>query len=126
MDVNKVVFGNFSIGPKNGGAKESREKQEAQQNAQISGEFKNVDAETVFSALNVAGLQNKAHIAHPERKEINPNDYLSEDRINDIEAMMGKFENGVGVISDAIEEELPGFFAADTRNALAAKIFAQE
>ena len=76
--------------------------------------------------MNIAGLQNKAQIAHPEKKEVNPSDYLTEDRISDIEAMMGKFEDGVGKIADAIEAELPGFFAQDTKNALAAKIFAQE
>ena len=125
MDVNKVVFGNFSIGAQKGEAKKSEEREETNK-ASVGSEAKNIDSEALFDALNIAGLQNKAQIAHPEKKEVNPSDYLTEDRISDIEAMMGKFEDGVGKIADAIEAELPGFFAADAKNALAAKIFAQE
>ena len=126
MDINKVVFGNFSVGARQSEAKKSEKREEESAKANVGSEAKNFDAEAVFDALNIAGLQNKAQIAHTEKKEVNPSDYLTEDRISDIEAMMGKFEDGVGKIADAIEAELPGFFAADAKNALAAKIFAQE
>lgn len=126
MDINKVVFGNFSIGARKGEAKKSETREEESPKANVGGEAKNFDAEAVLDALKIAGLQNKAQIAHPEKKEVNPSDYLTEDRISEIEAMMGKFDDGVSKIADAIEAELPGFFAADAKNALAAKIFAQE
>ncbi len=125
MDINKVVFGDFSIGARKNEAKKS-ETQEEPSKASVAGEAKSVDAEAVLDALNIAGLQNKAQIARAEKKEIDPSEFLSEERIADIEAMMGKFEDGVDKIANAIEAELPGFFAADAKNALAAKIFAQE
>jgi len=125
MDINKVTFGNFSIGAKRGNAQRSDEKQEAPK-ANVGGETKSIDSEALFNAMNIAGLQNKVNISSVERREINPADYLTEDRISDIEAMMGKFEDGVGTIANAIEAELPGFFAEDVKNALAAKIYAEE
>ena len=125
MDINKVVFGNFGLSAQKNNAKKSEAKEEAVK-ANVGGEAKNLDAEAVFNALNIAGLQNKAQIAKAEKKEINPADYLTQDRIADIEAMMGKFEDGVGVVADAIENEFPGFFAADAKNALAAKLYAAE
>ena len=124
MDINKVVFGNFSVGARNARPqKNDEENKQVQENAQSTS--KNVDAEEVLSALNFAGIQNKFQFVGPEKKEINPADYLTEDRIADIEAMMGKFEDGVSVAADAIENEFPGFFKADVRNALAAKIYAE-
>ena len=125
MDINKITFGDFSIGAKRGNAQKSDEKQEAPK-ASVGGETKSINADALFSAMNIAGLQNKVQISQAERKEVNPSDYLSEERISDIEAMMGKFEDGVGVVANAIENELPGFFAEDTKNALAARIFAAE
>ena len=126
MDINKVVFGDFSIGAKNAQSKKSEAKEEKSSNVNVGSETKSVDAEAMYNALDMIGLQNKVQIAKPERKEVNPLDYLSEDRIADIEAMMGDFENGVSAIADAIDGELPGFFAQDAKLALAAKIFAQE
>lgn len=123
MEINKVVFGNFSIGAKANNTQQQEVKDEAQK-AQTGVEQKDAYAESVFSAMNIAGMQNMTQIARAERKEINPADYLSADRIADIEAMMGKFDDGVGTVADTIEQELPGFFAADVKNALAAKIFA--
>ena len=125
MDINKVVFGNFSMGPQRGRSEKEEVKEEAQTSANVGSE-KKLDAETVYNALDAVAVQNKAQIVQTDKKEVNPADYLSDDRMKDIEAMMGKFENGVGTIADAIEEELPGFFAADIKNALAARIFAQE
>ena len=60
------------------------------------------------------------------RKEVNPNDYLSEERISDIEAMMAEFDNGVNAVANTIEAEFPGMFAQAQKNALAARVFAQE
>lgn len=126
MEINKVAFGNFSIGAKANNAQKQEVKEEAQKAQAGVGGQQSVNAESVFSALNIAGMQNLSQINRSERKEINPADYLSADRIADIEAMMGKFDDGVSKVADTIEQELPGFFAADAKNALAAKIFAGE
>jgi hypothetical protein len=125
MDINKVVFGNFSLGAKNARPQKNEEK-EAPVEEKSTSESKTLDATQVLSALDAAGMQNKLKIAGPERKNVNPLEYLSEDRISDIEAMMGKFENGVNNIADVIENEFPGFFSTDAKNALAAKLYAQE
>ena len=126
MDINKVTFGEFSIGAKQSRTQKEEQKEEATENKGIAEEFESIDAEAFLNAMDIAGIQNKAQISRTERKQVNPSDFLDETRIADIEAMMGKFEDGVGVVANAIEREFPGFFAPDTKNALAAKIFAQE
>ena len=126
MDINKITFGNFSIGSKRENLKQEAQKDDSPKANVADVESKKVDSEAFLNAMDIAGIQNKAQITVKENKGINPADFLSEDRISDIEAMMGKFENGVGTIADAIEVEFPGFFAPDTKNALAAKIYAQE
>ena len=125
MEINSVGFGNFSIGAKSANAQKNDEKQEAPK-ASVSGEQKSIDSEALFNAMNIAGLQNKVQISQTGRKEINPSDYLDENRIADIEAMMGEFENGVDARADILENEFPGFFADDTKYALAARMFAAE
>jgi len=124
MEINKVRIGDFSIGAK-GASPEKKEVQDEAKKEQVKAEAREVEA-GFSDALNIAGLQNKVQINRVDKKDINPADYLSEDRIADIEAMMGKFSSGVDKIADAIELELPGFFAADVKNALAAKIYAAE
>ena len=129
MEINQVKFGNYSIGTSQSGAKknENREANDTQQNVnQQAFQANNFDVEAMFSAMNIAGLQNKAQINKAETKAVNPSDYLSEDRISDIEAMMAEFDSGVNEIANTIEAEFPGVFADDKKYALAANIFAQE
>ena len=85
----------------------------------------NFDAENYFNALGMVGAQNMAFISKTD-KIPNPSDYLSEERISNIEAMMAEFDMGVDEIANTIEAEFPGMFAADQKNALAANIFAAE
>ena len=127
MEVNQVRFGNYSIGSKSaqagrsGGAQKDesvKEEKKEQLNAQV-------EADNIFNALDIAGLQNKMQINAVSQKEVNPKNYLSEERIQDIEAMMGDFEAGVNSVANIIESEFPGVFANDAKNALAASIFAQ-
>ena len=125
MDINKVVFGDYSLGAKSNNAQKLEEQQEAPK-ASVESETKSVDAEAVFNAMNIAAMQNKAQITQVEKKEVNPADHLAENRIADIEeAMMGKFEDGVNTVANVIREEFP-WLAEDAILALAAKIFAQE
>ncbi len=123
--VNKIIIGDFSIGAKKSNAQKQEAEKEAPK-ASVGSEEKRIDADALFNAMNIAGMQNKAQITRSESKVVNPADYLTEDRISDIEAMMGEFENGVGAIADVITDEFPGAMAEDAVNALAAKIFAAE
>ena len=125
MDINKVTFGEFSIGAKQSRARKEEQNEETEEKSSVAKDVKSIDAEAFLEAMSIAGIQNKAQISRSENKEVNPSDFLDEKRITDIEAMMGKFEDGVSVVANAIESEFPGFFAPDTKNALAAKIFAQ-
>ena len=127
MDINQVRFGNYSLGnPKTASQKNEGKAEEKAKNAVNEGETQKFDVENLFNAMNIAGLQNKAQIEKASKKEVNPADYLSESRVSDIEAMMGKFENGVNEIANAIEVEFPQTFSQAQKNALAARIFAQE
>ena len=126
MDINQVRFGSYSIGnPKSGTRKKEEMPKENLAQEANEGGVKKSNADDFFAAMNIAGLQNKANIKLPEQKEINPADYLSDDRISDIEAMMGDFEAGVGQVADVIEVEFPNVFTQAQKQALAANIFAQ-
>ena len=127
MEVNQIRLNNFTIGSKSSSTRKNEEgkteeKVGKETNAQVSAS----KADDFFSALNIAGIQNKAQINMVSRKEVNPSDYLSNDRISDIEAMMAEFDNGVNAVANAIEAEFPGMFAPVQKNALAARVFAQE
>ena len=126
MDVNQVRFGNYTIGNSraNLSKKEEGKKENIQQQPQVQEGVK-VSAEDFYSAMNIAALQNKAQIA-VNKKEINPADYLSPERISDIEAAMGRFDSGVNRVADTIEQEFPGMFAPDAKLALAAQVFSRE
>lgn len=126
MDINQVKFGSYSIGNSRTGAKEGKkEAQEAKQPQVVNEATNQVSADKVYEALNFQGLQNLAQI-NVAKKEVNPEQYLTEDRIKDIEAMMGKFDDGVNKVANTIDAEFPGFFEEDAKLALAAQIFAQE
>lgn len=126
MDVNQVRFGNYSIGNSQGGApkKSEKEAKEAQQQPQYV-MAQNFDVDDYYSALGMVGMQNMAFVSKTDSIP-NPDDYLSQDRISDIEAAMAVFENGVDEIANTIDAEFPNMFAPDQRNALAAQIFAAE
>lgn len=77
--------------------------------------------EEVLDSMNLMGLMNKAQIGV---KSVNPRDYLSEDRIKDIEESMGIFEKGVEEHAKVIREEFGQIPLSEaTINALAAQAF---
>ncbi len=81
---------------------EKTQKEEvAQQKTELSSN--QVPAEQILDALATAGSFNAAQLGLGA-KNINPRDYLSEDRIKDIEKSMSKFDAGVeehlGVLKD--------------------------
>ena len=127
MDINQVKFGSYSIGTSFNGTqkKESKEAGETQVGVNQQNQAKQIDVDGMFNAMNIAGLQNKAQINRAETKTVNPSDYLSEDRIKDIEAMMAGFDSGVNTVANTIEQEFPGVFADSQKFALAAQIFAK-
>ena len=127
-EVNNVRFGNYSIGnPQQGSQKKANEGQVGQESAQPQNQTQSTfDPNSVMSALGNMGAYNLISINKAEAQAVNPADYLSEERMSDIEAMMAEFEAGVDTIATSIEEEFPGVFAQDYKNALAAQIYAQE
>ena len=66
------------------------------------------DPEAIFEAMQMSAIQNKA-IAFG--KFVNPKDYLSEDRIKDIETSMGAFEGNTETIKAAMDTEFKGVSA---------------
>lgn len=127
MDINQVRFGNYSIGSNQTSAKKNNDKLNEQAKEEVKTQVaQEKSADGVMSALNIAGMQNLAQVNVVAKKEVNPTDYLSEDRIADIEAMMGGFELGVNQIADVIEDEFPGMLSNEQKMALAAQIFDQE
>lgn len=126
MDINQVKFGSYAInssvlGNKKDLKKETANKETTTQSNQNVEQF---NPDGVLSALNAQGLQNMAQIS-VAKKEINPKDYLSDERIADIEAMMGKFNDGVEQTANIVGNELP-FVSEDMKYALAAQVFAKE
>ena len=120
-----VKFGDYSIGANSAGAKESKLKDENAKPLISEGtQTANVDPEKVFDSLNMQGVYNIAQVVKSDKNEIvDPTKFLSEDRINDIEAMMGKFDDGVGAIADKIKAEFPTL-SDKSAYALAARLFA--
>ncbi len=127
-EVNNVRFGNYSIGnSQQGSQKKANEGQVGQESAQPQNQTQSTfDPNSVMSALGNMGAYNLISINKAEAQAVNPADYLSEERMSDIEAMMAEFETGVDAIGNQIEAEFPGMFSVANRNALAAEIFAAE
>lgn len=125
MDINQVKFGSYSIANSNIASKKQEAPKKELQTTSNNENVKQFSADEVFNALTVAGLQNKAQINAVSKKEVNPADYLSAERIADIEAMMGKFDDGVQFTANIIGSEFPTM-AESSKQALAAQIFAQE
>jgi len=126
MDVNQVKFGSYSIGNSQTNSKQEKAKPNEVKDVVETGNLKQVSADEIFSAMDLQGIQNKAQVNLAQKREVNPNDYLTQDRIDDIEAMMGNFENGVLDAADTIDAEFPGLFKDADRLALAAQVFARE
>lgn len=125
MDINQVKFGSYSIANSNTASKNHEAPKKDLETASSQENVKQFSADEVFSALTVAGMQNKAQINAASKKEVNPADYLSADRIAEIEAMMGKFDDGVQMTANIVGSEFPKM-SESNKLALAAQIFAQE
>ena len=128
MDIRQVRLGEYFIGNSQGKAAKNNSKEagETQTQQTPSQEVKNFNVDGMFNAMNIAGMQNLSIISKNEQKMVDPANYLSEERISDIEAMMAGFENGVNMVANTIEAEFPGVFDDKQKNALAAGIFAKE
>ena len=126
MDVNQVRFGNYSIGNHQAQTKkENKELDEKSKQEVKTGKGSEKSPEGVMDALSIAGMQNMAQVNIVAKKEVNPTDYLSNERVADIEAMMADFELGVNQIADVLEDEFPGMLSDEKKLALAAQIFEQ-
>ena len=127
--TNRIGLGSQTIGNQTSAMakKGNKEASETQQQTQAQQQnVQNFNEKDFFNALSFVSQQNMVQINRPEAQAVNPSDYLSEERISDIEAMMAEFDSGVSGISNTIEAEFPGVFDEASKNALAARIFAGE
>lgn len=88
------------------GKDEKKAEEKQPQAPQVNNEAKDPDA--IFKAMQMSAMQNKA-IAFG--KFVNPKDYLSEDRIKDIEASMGVFEGAAEKTKTMMDDEFKGVSA---------------
>ena len=128
MEINQVKFGNYSIGTAANGTAKKNSKQAGETDAQTtqSQTSGKANPEGILDALGIAGMQNLAFISKSEVQAPNPSDFLSQERISDIEASMAEFEAGVNNIVNVLDGEFPGLFDDEQKYALAANIFAAE
>lgn len=102
----------------------SQNEKELQKETPVTSKQKGVEADEIFSALSVLGAQNFAAVSG--KNQINPADYLSEERIASIEESMKLFERNVEKYAGAIQEEFGDAFSDDVKYALAAEAFSRE
>ena len=127
MDINQVKIGNYSVGNSYGsGVKKESEKTQENAPQQQAVSAQTAKPEDVLNAMNLSAIFNQAYIEKPKAKEVNPAEYLSQDRMNDIEAMMAEFDNGVSHIAEIISGEFGDTLSGAKVNELAAKIYAGE
>ena len=129
MNVNRIGLGSQSIGnqPSSTAQKGKQEADETQQNLQAQKQnVQNFDEKDFFNALSFVSQQNMVQINRADAQAVDPTNYLSEERISDIEAMMAEFDSGVSNIANTIEAEFPEVFDEASKNALAARIYAGE
>jgi len=127
MDINQVQFGgSYSIGNSRPETKKQEEKKTEVAQKEVPSANTEANADKIFEAMNLDGLYFKNQIQQSQTKEVNPSDYLSDDRIGDIEAAMAEFESGVNNIASVIAQEFGSSISSEYANELAAKIYAGE
>ena len=103
-------------------AKAKKEEKEVKEEV-IVNKLETVEPEKVLDALNLLGAQNMAKVS---KTQINPADFLSEERIASIEESMKLFEQGVEKYAGAVKEEFGNAFSDNVVYALAAEAFSRE
>ncbi len=96
--------------------------EKAEQQASVAPETKSADPSKVLDALSFMGAQNLVNVSG--KSPVNPADFLSSDRISDIESSMIDFEDGTEEYAQAIKSEFGNMFSEETIYALAAEAFA--
>ena len=125
--INNVRIGNSQTGSTHARNAKTSEEQVNQNLAQnLEQQTKSTyNPDSILTAMGYEGAYNMMQINKSNSlNNVNPSDYLSEERISDIEAMMAEFETGVNNTANVIEGEFPGMFTEEQKNALAAQIFA--
>lgn len=121
--ISRISFnGTFNV-PKKSVNEDIKEKEEQKQPENTQ---KQVEPDKILEAMNYSGVLNLVNTKVPV---INPKDYLSEDRINDIENSMKNFQIGVDENLKALNDEfgeLPEFKTLNEADklAMAAQAFA--
>ena len=126
MEINQVRFGNYTIGnpTQRNNQKDETTAQEEQQPQVAQEPSRSVSGDDLLSAMDMVSLQNRPQINSTGTKGVDPTEFLNEERIADIEAMMAEFESGVNAAAQVIGEEFPELSEANV-NALAARFFAE-
>ena len=114
------LSGNYNYYQSDDSKKKAEEKNIQQ--ASSAQEAKSADPNKVLDALSFIGAQNFVKVA--EKTPVNPSDFLSDDRIKNIEDSMKLFEEGTEKYADVIKAEFGNVFSEDTVYALAANAFA--
>ena len=83
-----------------------------------------VAADKVLDAMSLLGAQNLAQVSN--KVQIDPLEFLSEDRISSIEESMKLFEQGVEKYAGAVKEEFGTALGEKNIYALAAEAFSAE
>ena len=123
------IFGHQAISKMNDelSKKQSQKAEEKEEVKEQSFKNTQLSGDEVLNAMNLKGLLNKAQMGV---NSINPRDYLSEERIKDIEDSMFVFEKGVEAHVEMIKEEFGGMPNSPLSEAgmyeLAARAFAQD
>ena len=100
----------------------SASEEETVQNSSVMAEVQSADPDKVMEALSFIGVQNYLNVSG--KMPVDPADYLSEERIGDIEDSIKLFEEGTDAYAEAIKAEFGDLFSEDTVYALAANAFA--
>ncbi|HIQ88346.1 TPA: hypothetical protein IAA68_00800 [Candidatus Galligastranaerophilus faecipullorum] len=110
MDNISKIAANANFYVQSGSVKKGNDdkKAEEKQPETVAAQNEAKDPDAIFDAMQMSAIQNKA-IAFG--KFINPRDYLSEDRIKDIEASMGTFAGAAESAKAQMDVEFKGVSA---------------
>ena len=100
MNIDRLTA--YSLGVTQGtkGASQSEVESKKDDNKQ-SAQYKQKDPQAILNSLDLLGKQNMVNMT----QAIKPEDYLSPERIAEIQASMGVFEYGVEAQAELLEQE---------------------
>ncbi len=120
--MSEIKFNAFNGGYGFYNKEETAQKPVEEEKSQVvQNNTQNVAPDKVLDAMNLLGAQNISQISG--KIQTNPANFLSEERISDIEKSMALFEQGVEKYAGSIKEEFGNVLGEKTVYALAAEAF---